>query len=66
MNTENNNLHIDLTKIRKMISLVDKFERYNVVQNTQHDVDGITYVIATREGKPGYVRVAKSLLTEAA
>lgn len=59
-----NHLGIDLTKIRKMVNILDKSERYDVVQNTVHDVEGQDYVIAKREYKEGYVRVPVSILKE--
>ena len=57
-------IKLDVSKTKRMVTLIEPPESYQVIMNSEHMVEDITYVVATRSGKKGFVRVAKSTLKD--
>lgn len=57
-------IKVDPTKTKKMVHTANSTEKFSVIIGSEHQVDDTRYVVAQREGKKGYVRVAAASLKE--
>lgn len=57
-------IKLDTTKTKRMVNMTNPAERFKVVIGSEHLVEDVQYVVATREGKNGFVRVSTACLRE--
>jgi hypothetical protein len=57
-------IKLDTTKTKRMVNMTNPTEKFKVVIDSEHQVEDMQYVVATREGKTGFVRVATKTLRE--
>ena len=56
-------IKFDVNKTKRMVNM-STAEKFKVVVGSEHMVEDVSYVVAVREGKRGYVRVAKITLRD--